>query len=147
MPREIITIQVGQCGNQIGNEFWKQLCSEHGITPEGIVDEKAINGDDRKDVFFYQADDDHYIPRSVLIDLEPRVINSIQSSEFKHFYNPENIFISKKCNRETKIILSAINKKETNQEKMEVIKKIQNANIKSDCISESLNKLLKIYSK
>ena len=59
----------------------------------------------------------------------------------------ENIFISKKCNRETKIILSAINKKETNQEKMEVIKKIQDANIKSDCISESLNKLLKIYSK
>ena len=94
MPREIITIQVGQCGNQIGNEFWKQLCSEHGISSEGIVDEKAINGDDRKDVFFYQADDDHYIPRSVLIDLEPRVINSIQNSEFKHFYNPENIFIS-----------------------------------------------------
>lgn len=59
----------------------------------------------------------------------------------------ENIFISKKCNRETNIILSAIKKKETNQEKMEVIKKIQDANIKSDCISESLNKLLKIYSK
>ena len=95
MPREIITIQVGQCGNQIGNEFWKQLCSEHGISSEGIVDEKAINGDDRKDVFFYQADDDHYIPRSILIDLEPRVINSIQTSEFKHFYNPENFFISK----------------------------------------------------
>ena len=95
MPREIITIQVGQCGNQIGNEFWKQLCSEHGISSEGIVDEKAINGDDRKDVFFYQADDDHYIPRSVLIDLEPRVINSIQTSDFKHFYNPENVFISK----------------------------------------------------
>ena len=95
MPREIITIQVGQCGNQIGNEFWKQLCLEHGISSEGIVNEKAINGDDRKDVFFYQADDDHYIPRSILIDLEHRVINSIQSSDFKHFYNPENIFISK----------------------------------------------------
>ena len=44
MPREIIIIQVGQCGNQIGNEFWKQLCLEHGINSEGIVDEKAING-------------------------------------------------------------------------------------------------------
>ena len=44
MPREIIIIQVGQCGNQIGNEFWKQLCLEHGINAEGIVDEKAING-------------------------------------------------------------------------------------------------------
>jgi tubulin gamma len=77
MPREIITIQVGQCGNQIGNEFWKKLSSEHGINPEGIVDEKAINGDDRKDVFFYQTDDDHYIPQSILIDLEPKVRNSI----------------------------------------------------------------------
>ena len=95
MPREIITIQVGQCGNQVGMEFWKQLCLEHGIGPEGIIKENAMNGDDRKDVFFYQADDDHYIPRSILIDLEPRVIRSIQNSDFKKFYNPENIFISK----------------------------------------------------
>ena len=25
MPREIITLQVGQCGNQIGSEFWKKV--------------------------------------------------------------------------------------------------------------------------
>ena len=25
MPREIITLQVGQCGNQIGSEFWRQV--------------------------------------------------------------------------------------------------------------------------
>jgi tubulin gamma len=31
------------------------------------------NVNDRKDVFFYQADDDHYIPRAILVDLEPRV--------------------------------------------------------------------------
>ena len=95
MPREIITLQVGQCGNQIGMEFWKQLCQEHGIGPEGIVQENAMNGDDRKDVFFYQADDDHYIPRAILIDLEPRVIRSIQNSPYSKLYNPENIFMSK----------------------------------------------------
>jgi len=95
MPREIITLQVGQCGNQIGMEFWKQLCNEHGIGPEGIVQEHAINGDDRKDVFFYQADDDHYIPRAILVDLEPRVIKSIQNSAYSKLYNPENIFVSK----------------------------------------------------
>ncbi len=95
MPREIITLQVGQCGNQIGMEFWKQLCMEHGIGPEGIVQENAMNGDDRKDVFFYQADDDHYIPRAILVDLEPRVIKSIQNSPYSKLYNPENIFISK----------------------------------------------------
>lgn len=36
MPREIITLQLGQCGNQIGSEFWKQLCAEHGISP-GLI--------------------------------------------------------------------------------------------------------------
>ena len=39
MPREIITLQVGQCGNQIGGEFWKQLCLEHGIRPDGTLRE------------------------------------------------------------------------------------------------------------
>lgn len=29
---------------------------------------------DRKDVFFYQADDERYIPRACLIDLEPRCV-------------------------------------------------------------------------
>ena len=28
--REIITLQCGQCGNQIGSEFWKMLVAEHG---------------------------------------------------------------------------------------------------------------------
>ena len=95
MPREIITLQVGQCGNQIGGEFWKQLCLEHGIQPDGLArnvppssndiissstehSTANTNGignpslpsnttnnngqfiDDRKDVFFYQSDDEHY---------------------------------------------------------------------------------------
>merc|ERR1712070_940746 len=41
------------------------------------------------------ADDEHYIPRALLLDLEPRVINAIQSSEYGDLYNPENIFLSK----------------------------------------------------
>ena len=35
MPCEMIMLQLGQCGNQIGFEFWKQLCREHGISKEG----------------------------------------------------------------------------------------------------------------
>jgi len=95
MPREMITLQLGQCGNQIGFEFWKKLCQEHGINQEGVLQEHLNDANDRKDVFFYQADDNHYIPRSVLIDLEPRVINSIMNSDYKNLYNPENIYLSK----------------------------------------------------
>ena len=111
MPCEMIMLQMGQCGNQVGFEFWKKLCKEHGISNEGepgllltvhcnisisgILQEHASEGIDRKDVFFYQADDEHYIPRSVLLDLEPRVINTIMNSEYKKLYNPENIYLAK----------------------------------------------------
>ncbi|KAG9290636.1 hypothetical protein G9A89_011599 [Geosiphon pyriformis] len=95
MPRELITIQTGQCGNQIGMEFWAQLCAEHGISQDGILEDFATEGGDRKDVFFYQADDEHYIPRALLLDLEPRVINNILTSKYANLYNPENIYLSK----------------------------------------------------
>lgn len=93
--REVITVQVGQCGNQVGAEFWKRLCAEHGIQPDGRLEDYAREGaGDRKDVFFYQADDDQYIPRACLIDLEPRVIHTIQSSRYRTLYNPENVFVA-----------------------------------------------------
>lgn len=57
----------------VGSVFWQRLCQEHGINNEGILEQWATDGGDRKDVFFYQADDEHYIPRALLIDLEPRV--------------------------------------------------------------------------
>lgn len=64
-------------------------------TLDGTLQEYAHNGDDRKDVFFYQADDEHFIPRNLMIDLEPRVINSIQSSPYRDLYNQVNkIFYS-----------------------------------------------------
>lgn len=121
MPREIITLQVGQCGNQIGGEFWKQLCLEHGIEPtgqlrddptitaSGIASHVPTNGshhshsqshnpkraiDDRKDVFFYQSDDEHYMPRALLVDLEPRVVNKLTNGKYSQLFNPENSFIA-----------------------------------------------------
>jgi hypothetical protein len=39
----------------VGQEFWKKLCGEHGISPEGLLEDFATEGGDRKDVFFYQV--------------------------------------------------------------------------------------------
>lgn len=89
--KKIITIQVGQCGNQIGHEFWKRLAAEHGIAPDGVLEHPNETIEDRKDIFFYMADDSRYIPRSILFDLEPRVVEGIKKSEYRHFYNPENM--------------------------------------------------------
>ena len=35
MPREIVHIQAGQCGNQVGAKFWEIISNEHGIQPNG----------------------------------------------------------------------------------------------------------------
>lgn len=73
--------------------FWQQLCLEHGIGYDGTVTQEAAGGD-RKDVFFYQADDTRYVPRALLVDLEPRVVNAIQSGERGRLFNPENVYVS-----------------------------------------------------
>jgi tubulin beta len=33
--REIVHIQGGQCGNQIGAKFWEVMSDEHGVDPTG----------------------------------------------------------------------------------------------------------------
>ena len=40
MPRELITLQIGQCGNQIGCRFWDLALQEHGRhSRDGLFDE------------------------------------------------------------------------------------------------------------
>lgn len=41
----------------VGSEFWKQICTEHGISSDGTLEDFATEGGDRKDVFFYQVRD------------------------------------------------------------------------------------------
>eukprot|EP01062_Namystynia_karyoxenos_P027904 TRINITY_DN21263_c0_g1_i1.p1 TRINITY_DN21263_c0_g1~~TRINITY_DN21263_c0_g1_i1.p1 ORF type:complete len:494 (+),score=157.59 TRINITY_DN21263_c0_g1_i1:90-1484(+) len=96
MPRELANIMVGQCGNQVGSSFWQQLCREHGINDDGSLAAHAKDdAGDSKDVFFYQADDNKFVPRAILMDLEPRVINSIRKGSQSGLFNPENIFVHK----------------------------------------------------
>jgi len=45
-------------------------------------------------IILLQADDEHFIPRALLLDLEPRVINGIKNSSHKGLYNPENFYVS-----------------------------------------------------
>lgn len=33
--RELVHVQGGQCGNQIGAKFWEVIADEHGIDPTG----------------------------------------------------------------------------------------------------------------
>ena len=56
MVREIIQIQVGQCGLEIGEEFWQRIKKEHEIAIDGTIEYKQINPtfnmNQKIDVFF-----------------------------------------------------------------------------------------------
>lgn len=40
MPRELVTIQCGQCGNQVGYRFWDLALREHAAyNAKGVYDE------------------------------------------------------------------------------------------------------------
>lgn len=94
MAGEIITIQVGQCGNQIGKHFWLQLAKEHGIEKDGqgITNNEEVRDDDTNP-FFKLNDSNRYTPRALMLDLEPSAIQDVQNT-FPGFFNPRNTWIS-----------------------------------------------------
>ncbi|KAG0676985.1 gamma-tubulin [Pichia californica] len=95
MGGEVLTLQAGQCGNQIGQQFWSQLCNEHGINSDGTLSESYnnISKNDNPDIFFQRNKNNSFTPRSLLIDLEPRVIGKIMEGN-NGLFDPKNVYLS-----------------------------------------------------
>eukprot|EP01089_Gocevia_fonbrunei_P017981 TRINITY_DN5991_c0_g6_i1.p1 TRINITY_DN5991_c0_g6~~TRINITY_DN5991_c0_g6_i1.p1 ORF type:complete len:443 (+),score=68.03 TRINITY_DN5991_c0_g6_i1:126-1454(+) len=85
--REIISIHIGQAGIQVGNSCWELFCIEHGIDPSGfltnpeITDELANPG-----TFFNETSKGKFVPRSLMFDLEPSVIDEIKSGKYSKLF-------------------------------------------------------------
>ncbi|XP_069104157.1 tubulin beta-2 chain-like [Argopecten irradians] len=88
--REIIHIQAGQCGNQIGSKFWEVISDEHGIDPNGQYKGDLDLQLERINVYFNEAQGAHYVPRAVLVDLEPGTMDSIRSGAYGKIFRPDN---------------------------------------------------------
>jgi len=114
MVREIIHVQVGQCGNQVGCAFWQEMCTEHALNTgqndsknAGVfIEELAVdldgNGDwdqlEKVDVFFRSTSamdesriDARWVPRAVIVDLEPGTVDVIRNSPLGHLFKPDNM--------------------------------------------------------
>ncbi|KAH7433162.1 hypothetical protein KP509_07G057000 [Ceratopteris richardii] len=88
--REILHIQAGQCGNQIGSKFWEVICDEHGIDPTGYYKGDSKLQLESANVYFNEASDGRYVPRAVLMDLEPGTMGSIRSGPLGKIFRPDN---------------------------------------------------------
>ncbi|KAF9647894.1 beta-tubulin 2 [Thelephora ganbajun] len=96
MAREIISISIGQAGNQVGGNFWRTVLKEHGLGNDGLYIGNDPQQIQRVGVYFSEVDHGEkikYVPRSVQIDLEDGVLNRIQSGPLGGLFRPDT-FIS-----------------------------------------------------
>nr|XP_055121020.1 tubulin beta-1 chain isoform X6 [Symphalangus syndactylus] len=88
--REIVHIQIGQCGNQIGAKFWEMIGEEHGIDLAGSDRGASALQLERISVYYNEAYSRKYVPRAVLVDLEPGTMDSIRSSKLGALFQPDS---------------------------------------------------------
>ncbi|KAG2031273.1 beta-tubulin 2 [Suillus americanus] len=97
MSREIVNIQVGQAGNQVGEAFWRMLLAEHGLDDAGMYKGNDPQQIARAGVYFTQVDSSgptKYVPRSVQVDLESGVCNRLRSGPLGQLFRPDTYFTS-----------------------------------------------------
>ncbi|VVT46120.1 uncharacterized protein SAPINGB_P001056 [Magnusiomyces paraingens] len=94
--REIIHLSVGQCGNQVGNAFWQTICAEHGISYDGSYTGNTPESQlTRANVYFNELNHHkRYVPRSIIVDLEPGPIDSLRSGPLGSLFKPDNYVFS-----------------------------------------------------
>lgn len=90
MSRGIVSLQAGQAGNQIGAAFWETVSKEHGIKNDGTFDDATQLQIERAGVYFSEGSTGRYVPRAVMLDLEPGVVDNIKSSDMGKIFRPDN---------------------------------------------------------
>ncbi|KAJ7645482.1 beta-tubulin 1 tubb1 [Mycena polygramma] len=93
--REIVHLQTGQCGNQIGTRFWEVLNQEHGLDQSGVYTDKTDQHTtdlqlERISVYYNEVGSAKYVPRAVLVDLEPGTMQAIRSGPLGALFRPDN---------------------------------------------------------
>ncbi|KAI7980723.1 Tubulin beta-1 chain [Camellia lanceoleosa] len=78
-----------------GSKFWELIFDEHGVQLDGKY--KAPKGEEPSDlqlerinVYFDEAAAGRYVPRAVLMDLEPGTMDSIRSGPYGQIFRPDN---------------------------------------------------------
>ncbi|XP_030664571.1 tubulin beta-8 chain-like isoform X3 [Nomascus leucogenys] len=86
--REIVLTQAGQCGNQIGAKFWEVISDEHAVDSAGTCHGDSHLQLERINVYYNEASGGRYVPRAVLVDLEPGTMDSVRSGPFGQIFRP-----------------------------------------------------------
>ena len=93
MVREVLTLNIGQCGIQLGQAVWEQYCAEHQIDFTGKRDAKE--GGKSFTCFYEETGAGQYVPRNLMVDLEPNVIDDVKNSKYSNIFHPDFLLAGK----------------------------------------------------
>ncbi|XP_067649370.1 tubulin alpha-1 chain-like [Haliotis asinina] len=94
--RECISVHVGQAGVQMGNACWELYCLEHGIQPDGQMNEGAPGKTDESfSTFFSETGAGKHVPRAIFVDLEPTVVDEVRMGTYRQLFHPEQLITGK----------------------------------------------------
>lgn len=97
--RQVITLHVGQAGVQMGNSVWNLFGTEHGIERDGTLLETRT--DDcttcpaEHTTFYKETVAGKYIPRTIMVDLDPTVVDQVRLGPDRGLYHPDQLISGK----------------------------------------------------
>ncbi|XP_072399952.1 tubulin alpha chain-like isoform X1 [Diabrotica undecimpunctata] len=92
--REIVQIHFGQAGVQVANACWELYCLEHGIKVDGTFHNECFT-DNSYSPFFSLTAYGQVVPRVVMVDLEPTVIDEIRTGYYRQLFHPDQLLTGK----------------------------------------------------
>ncbi|KFB44613.1 AGAP002770-PA-like protein [Anopheles sinensis] len=87
--REIVQLHVGQAGVQMASACWELFCLEHGIYANGEFCECTHRED--CSAFFSCDRSGRCVPRVLLLDLEPSVVDEVRIGVYRELFHPSTL--------------------------------------------------------
>ncbi len=83
---------LSSCGERqhAGSRFWEVVSAEHGIEPDGLYKGTNDTQLERISVYYNEVGNNKYVPRAVMVDLEPGTMDSLRSGALGGMFRPDN---------------------------------------------------------
>ena len=73
-----------------GAKFWETVSDEHGIERDGVYKGTNELQLERINVYYNEVGSNKYVPRAILVDLEPGTMDSVRSGPLGALFRPDN---------------------------------------------------------
>ena len=71
-------------------KFWETVSDEHGIERDGVYKGTNELQLERINVYYNEVGSNKYVPRAILVDLEPGTMDSVRSGPLGNLFRPDN---------------------------------------------------------